>query len=144
MWNITTPATGYGSGTVTVTLVTSTEEVKKMIMELNFFFHIIKNSTKQCLEKHRISVERVADTLTSLPGNDEHHRMFLESDIRVLYTAADNSELFGTMNFHWNYLDPSLLHHLVRALNLEEVKGEMEVYISELQQFRMKTPVTLF
>ena len=145
MWNITTPATGYGSGTVTVTLVTSTEEVKKMIMVLDEQFDILKDSTLQCLEKHRISVKRVAYTLISFPTyDDEQHKIFFESHINVLFTAADNSELFGTMNFHWNYLDPSLLHHLVRELNLEEVKGEMEVYKSDLQQFRMKTPLTLF
>ena len=144
MWNIT-PATGYGSGTVTVTLVTATEEVKKMIMVLDEQFDILKKSTIQCLEKHRISVKRVADALTSLSrDDDEHHRMFLESHVRVLFTAADNSEMFETMNIHWNYLDPSLLHHLVRKLCLEEVKGEMEVYKSDLQQFRMKTPLTLF
>ena len=145
MWNITTPATGYGSGTVTVTLVTSTEEVDKMIMELDEQFNILKKSTLQCLEKHRISVKRVADALTSLSrDDDENHKMFLERHVTVLYTAADNSELFGHMNSHWNYLDPSLLHHLVRELCLEEVKGEMEVYKSDLQQFRMKTPLTLF
>ena len=144
MWNITTPATGYGSGTVTVTLVTSTEEVKKMIKKLEKRFSILKYSTLQCLEKHRISVERVVDTLTSLSPDDEHQRMFMESHIEVLFEAADNSELFGRMNVHWNCLNPNLLHNLVGELRLEEVKGEMEVYMSDLQQFRMKTPLTLF
>ena len=70
--------------------------------------------------------------------------MFLESHVKVLYAAADNSELFGTMNFHWNYLDPSLLCHLVKQFDLKDVKGNLNAYESKLQQFRKKTPLTVF
>ena len=62
----------------------------------------------------------------------------------LVISAANVAEQFGTMNSHWNYLDPSLLDHLVRDFNLEEVKGEMETYKSDLGQFRKKTPLTLF
>ena len=116
-----------------------------MISDLDERFSALKSGVIQCLEKRRIPVKRVADVLTSIsPDADDHHKMFLESHVRVLYMAADNSELFGTMNFHWNYLDPSLLEHLVKELDLEECKASMEVYKSDLQQFRMKTPLTLF
>ena len=98
-----------------------------------------------CLEKKEIPVERVADALTSLsPDDDDHHKMFLESHVRVLVTAVNHSELFGTMNFHWNYLDPSLLDNLVRTFDLEDVKAEMEAYKSDLQLFRMNTLLTTF
>ena len=124
---------------------TSSDEVKKMIMELDKRFDKLKDNVRECLEKHKIAVRAVADVLTSLsPDDDEHHQMFLESRVVSLYTAVNHSVLFGTMNFHWNYLDPSLLDHLVRKLDLEEVKVEMKVYKSDLQQFRIKTPLTLF
>ena len=58
--------------------------------------------------------------------------------------AADISELFGTMNCHWNYLNPPPLDDLAKKFELEEPKQQMEVYKSDLQQFRMKTPLTLF
>ena len=78
------------------------------------------------------------------PDDDECHKMFLESRIKVFATAVNNSEVFFTMDFHWNYLDPSLLNHLVTELELVEVKPDMTTYQSELQQFRMKTPLNLF
>ena len=134
-----------GSAGTSVALVTSAYEVEKMIRDLDQRFNTLKSGIRQCLEKHRIPVTQVVDVLTSLtPDYDEHHKIFLERHVRVLVTVANNSELFGTMNFHWNYLDPGLLEHLVKELHLDEFKSEMETYKSDLQQFRMKTPLTLF
>ena len=125
--------------------VTSSHEVQQMIMDLNKKFKTLKNNIRKCLEMKKVSVDEVADILTSLSPDDEiHHKMFLESHVRVFATAANHSELFGTMNFHWNYLDPSLLDHLVTELDLEKFKVEMEAYKSDLQKFRMVTPLTLF
>ena len=84
------------------------------------------------------------DTLTSLSSNDNHQVCFLKSHISALFRAANHSELFGIMNFHWNYLNPGLLNHLVQEFHLEEVKVKMEAYKSDLQQFRMSTPLMLF
>ena len=116
-----------------------------MITDLDKRFDALKNNVRECLEKHVIPVERVADALTSLSADDdEHHKIFLESHVHVLFKAVKHSELFGTMNFHWNYLNCPLLDHLVRKFELKEVKLEMEAYKSSLQQFREKTPLTLF
>ena len=90
-------------------------------------------------------MDQVADSLTSLlPDDEEYHKIFTESHVSDLFQASNIAEQFGTMNSHWNYLDPSLLDHLVSDFNLEEVKGEMETYKSDLGQFRKKTPLTLF
>ena len=114
-------------------------------MVLNKAFHVLKDSIQESLKKRRVFVKKVADVLTSLsPDDDEHHRLFLASHMSILYKAAYISELFGTMNLHWNYLNPSLLDHLVKEFDLEEVKEQMEAYKSDLQQFRMTTQLTLF
>ena len=119
--------------------------MKKTIEELKTRFRAVKDDTRKCLVKQRVPVKRVADSLTSLsPADDDQHKMFAKSHVSDLFQAPDIPEQFGTMNFHWNYLDPSLLDHLVRDFNLKEVKGEMETYKSDLGQFRKKTPLTLF
>ena len=68
----------------------------------------------------------------------------INSSLSAIYQAPDHSELFGTMNFHWNYQNPQLLDHLIQEFNLEKVKGEMKTYKEDLQQFRKKTPLKLF
>ena len=90
-------------------------------------------------------MDQVADSLTSpLPDDDDRNKMFTESHSNALCKAANVAEQFVIMNPHWNYLDPSLLDHLVQRFDLEEVKGEMETYKSDLRQFRKKTALTLF
>ena len=119
--------------------------MKKKIAVLKKAFLALKDIVRECLKKRRVLVEKVADVLTSLsPDDDKHHRLFLAHHMSILYKAANVSELFGTMNLHWNYLDPSLLDHLVTEFDLEEVKEQMEAYKSDLQQFRMTTQLTLF
>ena len=134
-----------GSGTPPVAPEVSKQQVIVTIEVLRKKFNGLKKTTRECLEKHKIPVQDVAEVLTSLsPDDDDCNRIFLESHIKAFATAVNNSELFMTMNFHWNYLDPSLLHHLVTELELVEVKPDMTTYQSELQQFRMKTPLNLF
>ena len=62
----------------------------------------------------------------------------------ALCSALDHSELFEAKNIHWNYLDPCLLDHLVRKLELKEVKPQIKAYNLDLQQLRLKTPLALF
>ena len=116
-----------------------------MIAELKCGFNNLKNAIRECLEKQRVLVSKVADVLTSLsPDDDEQHKLFIGSHVEALYQAANISVLFGTMNLHWNYLDPSLLGHLVKEFDLEAMKRQIEGYKSDLQQFRKKTPLNLF
>ena len=119
--------------------------VQAKIRQFQKRFNTLKKSTRECLERLRVPVKRVADALTSLPSDDvEEHKQFLESHLSALYHADDHSELFGTMNLHWNYQNPQLLDHLIREFNMEGVKGEMKTYKEDLQQFRKNTPLKLF
>ena len=121
------------------------EEVQWLISELKKSFTSLKDAVRECLEKREIIVKKVVNVLTSLsPDEDDQHKMFLESHVRELCAAADHFELFITMNFHWNYLDPSLLEHLVKEFELEEVTGQIQTYKENLEQFRMKTLLTIF
>ena len=130
---------------VSVVTLKSSDEVEKMIQELKSQFSSLKNAVRERLKKRNICVKRTADVLTLLsPDDDDQHTIFLEGHVSALFKAADNSELFGTMNFHWNYLNPYLLYHLVQEFDLVKVKSQMVIYKSDLQQFRMKTPLTLF
>ena len=134
-----------GSRSFPVAPTVTKEQVMVTIEVLKKKFNGLKKATWECLEKHKVPIQDVAAALTSLsPDDDQCHKMFLESHIKVFATAVNNSEHFITMNFHWNYLDPSLLNHLVTELELVEVKPDTTTYQSELQQFRMKTPLNLF
>ena len=119
--------------------------VQAKIRQFEKRFNALKKSSRECLERLRVPVKRVADALTSLPADDvDEHKQFLESHLGALYQAPDHSELFGTMNFHWNYQNYQLLDHVIREFDLEGVKGEMKTYKEDLHQFRKKTSLKLF
>lgn len=145
MFSLETMAVSTHGGSLSVVLVTSSSEVKLMIKKLDESFDKLKDDIKESLAKQKIFVKKVADVLTSLlPDCDENHYFFLKENVKCLFGSADNDELFGHMNLHWNYLDPSLLDHLITKLDLKEVQVQIEKYKSNLQEFRMKTPLNLF
>ena len=129
------------TGSAPVTILT----IKNVITELNKRFNDLKNTFRECLEKRKTCVKEVADMLTSMSADDnEDHKIFPADHVSFLFDAANLSEQFGTMNFHLNYLCPNLLDHIVTTYDLKEVKSQMEAYKSDLQQFRMKTSLSLF
>ena len=101
-------------------------------------FDSLTNNIRECLENH---IDQVKYALISLTIDEEgYHRLFTKKD---LLKAANFSIQLGIIKPHWNYLDPSLLEHLVTKFNPTEVKDELEAYKSDLQQFRMITPLTM-
>ena len=95
------------NNTVRVGTATSSEAVKKTIEELKTRFRAVKENTREGLEKQRVPVKRVADSLTSLsPDDDDCHKMFAESHVSDLFKAANVAEQFGTMNSHWKLSRP--------------------------------------
>ena len=127
-------------------MLTEIEAVREKIAQFNKRFHGLKRSTREQLEKREVLVKDVADALTSLSPDDaeEVHTKFLNSHIKELFSSSDNPELFGRMNFHWNYLDYHPLDHLVKTFDMDGVKDEMETYKSDLKTFRETTPLALF
>ena len=118
--------------------------VQAKIRKFEKRFKELKASTRVCLEKLKIAIKRIASTLTALPADDmEEHKQFLESRLTALYQAPDHSQLFGALDFGWNYLTYQLLEYLIKEFGLE-VGSEMEAYKKDLRQFREKTPLTLF
>ena len=128
-----------------LTGLTNVQNVQAEIRQFEKRFNALKKSSREYLERLGVPVKRVADALTSLPADDmDEHKLFLKDNLSALYQAPDHSELFGTMNFHWNYQNYQLLDHVVQEFDLEGVKGEMKTYKEDLQQFRKKTPLKLF
>ena len=77
-----------GDGTVML-LATSTEEVERMIAELEHAFNNLINAIRECLKKQQVLVSTVADALTSLsPDDDEQHKMFTMERVEKLFKAG--------------------------------------------------------
>ena len=120
-------------------------EIKEEIRELERWFNQMKLECRDCLEKRKIPVKKVVDALTNLPADDvDEHKQVLKSQLSDLYEAKNQDQLIGQLSFSMNYLSYHLLEYLAKEFHLKEVSVQMEDYKADLQQFRMKTPLTLF
>ena len=132
----------------TVVIVSTVTEVKDEIKGFRRRFKSLKQSVIQCLERCRIAVMTVVYMLTEIRAIDQH-KVFLEERHKSLRQCEDHWELFGMLNFYWNYLSPDLLDQLLEELILEEssfeaIGQEMEKYKTDLQKFRQRTTLKLF
>ena len=76
------------------------------------------------------------ECLTELSVDDmPEHKMFLKQQMDDLLRAESLFKLFLHLNLYWNYLAYHLLEHLIKEFSVEEVKGKMKKYESDLQQF---------
>ena len=122
-------------------------------------FNAMKISTVKCLEKIQVSVMAIVHILMSLRIDD--HQVFLEEDEERFYQCYNHWELFGELNFYWNYLSYHLLDHLIKKVsrtyrlltNVEEeiaeqsltdIKGQMRLYKEDLELFRRNMPLLFF
>ena len=123
------------------------EAVKAEIKGLRRRFNSLKEKTIQGLERCRIEVMIVVYMLTTIPAVQEHG--FLEEKQKKLNESTNHWELFGKLNFYWNYLSYDLLEHLIEELALKHdwfqtVAGEMAVYKKDLEDFRKHTTLVLY
>ena len=123
------------------------EAVKAEIKGLHERFNSIKDITIQALEKCCVAVMTVVYILTNIRSQAD--RVFLKENHKALRQCEDHLELFGSLNFYWNYLAPDLLDHLITELakkhdSFQTVAGEMAVYQNDLEEFRKHTTLMLF
>jgi len=70
----------------------------------------------------------------------------LQSKTRQLFQASSIKELFLILSEtpYWNFLNPSLLSHLVEEFSDGQTKQQKNKYLEELRGFRMRTKVDDF
>ena len=126
------------------------EAVKALEAEIDQFherFTHIKELTIQGLEKCCVTVTMVVYILTSI--RTQEHKVFLKENHKALRQCGDHLELFGSLNFYWNYLAYDLLDYLIRELAKKHdffltVAVEMSMYKKDLHEFRKRTKLVQF
>ena len=124
------------------------EAVEAEITGLQQRFNSIKELTIGALDKCCVAVVTVVYILTNIPTMQEH-RVFLKENHKALRQCEDHLELFGSLNFYWNFLSCDLLDHLITELakkhkTFHPITTEMELYKRDLHEFRKHTTLDLF
>ena len=123
----------------------SVQEIRETIKKFEARFRNLKSTTIQDLDNTNVEVSKVVYTLTTLYVDDmDEHAQFLESHMNDFRQSKNHYEVFGCLNFYWNYLTYYLLDHLIQELSLTTVQVVMKEYKQDLCQFRESTPLKLF
>ena len=109
-------------------------------------FRSIRKSTILCLVKCQVAIVTVVSLVTSILGFNVR-KTFQEKYQKDIHQCKDHWELFGYLNFYWNYLSFNLLQQLLNENALKDcsdLKHEMVVYADDVERFRQDTTLLLF
>ena len=124
---------------------TGLEYVEAKVRKFQKRFKNLKKDTHQSLTKQNIPIDKIVECLRSISADDvDEHNFFSESQLEVFDQATNPSMLLGQLDYNMDYFSYHLLDCLITEFDLKEVKVSMESYKLDLEQFRMKTELTVF
>ena len=131
---------------------TSTEGVRKVKLEITALETMYDNlvgkagvffSKRQALSSDFFVEFRLS--VTVLPTSLKYqHSYFLKHHSSEIAKATTVEEIFSILNSYWNFLNCSLLAHIISKFGDEELKRELSRYITALQAFRTRTKISDF
>ena len=124
----------------------STLEISEHIRTMEESFKGLKKSVIAELTRLCVAVRDVVGTLTELPVSEQReHQYFLLQHLSELERSVEHRSVFARLDFHWNYLSPQLLYHLIHVfLFRTDVEQQRKLYDSKLKRFRNMTLLSRF
>lgn len=109
---------------------------------------LVANTVETFIEKQENLPKffrRVRTSVAVLPTTLKYqHRHFLENRSSQIANATTIEEIFSILNSYCNFLNCSLLAHVINMFGDEEVRKELNSYLTALQSFRSHTKITDF
>ena len=109
-----------------------------LVAEAGFFLSKQQALSPEFLIKVRVSVAVLPTSLKY------QHSYFLEHHSSRIAKATTVEEIFSVLNTYWNFLNCSLLAHIISKFGDEGLKKQLSNYTQALQFFRTQTKITDF
>ena len=95
--------------------------------------------------RNKIEVLHLRHSIIRLPGDlkNEHH-IFVKKVKAELKKAEPIADIFFTVDDYWDFLNYSLLEHIIDRHASDNVKKEMAEYVAQVSAFRRKTRLDKF
>ena len=131
---------------------TSTEEVRKVQLEIaaletmyddlvrkaGVFFSKRQACSSDFFVEFRVSVAVLPTSLKY------QHKYFLKNHSSEIARATTVEEIFSILNTYWNFLNCSLLAHIISKFGDTELRKQLSTYTTALQAFRSQTKISDF
>ena len=133
--------------TLTFVSANSPYDIGRIVYQLENQFGKLADSTSDCLRENKIEVKILMSRLANLPvKNKKMHKEFLEGLWRNI-RKVDNATLEDVwieLGNYWDFLNYTLLEHLIGKFGDEALVAKMEAYKKKLQRFRHRTHLRVF
>ena len=96
-------------------------------------------------EEHNIPLQKLKRCITLLPASTkDHHIAFIRENLSEIKESKCMEDIFLLLNFYWDFLNYTLLEHIVTEFGNNDTKAAMAKYICELVAFRKATKLSEF
>ena len=122
-------------------LIDDAEHLTEMVVnELEKRFDNIALMAMKDMNTNKVAVTALCCTLIHLPCNmkNEYH-FFVRKSKTELKKSQTIDEIFLIAGEHWDFLNYSLLHHIISRHCSSEVSKEMDKYVKRICTFRKGT-----
>ena len=123
--------------------VSPTDAVSSQIQKFEERFENLGFATMTELEEKELDIKRFRHSLVLLPAKiKKEHTVFLKENLPAISKAESIDEIFLQLNLYWNFIDHSLLSHIVSRFCSEELKTDMSTYVTDLETFQKSTTIS--
>ena len=124
-------------------LVNATIPERIQVMEIKF--DQVVDKAQDGLVENNIPLQRVKRCITRLHASIRYqHIAFIRENMRAITHAESLEEIFGVLNLYWDFLNYTLLEHIVNEFGNNDTKAAMANYVTELVEFRKATKLSDF
>ena len=103
------------------------------------------HTTRDVLKEKQVDVSQLCLTISFLPVMIKgDHKRFLLENLPLLCKAHNLDEALCLLNVYMDYLNSSLLEHIITKHGNTALKQKMAEYVADLQSFRRRTPLHVF
>ena len=121
------------------------EETKDEVEQLERKFDDIILRAQDDMIRNKIEVLHLRHSIIRLPGDlKKEHRLFVSKVKPELKEAKSIEDIFFAIDDYWDFLNYSLLVHIIDRHASDNIKKEMAEYIAQVSAFRRKTRLDKF
>ena len=96
-------------------------------------------------EEHNIPLQRLKRCITLLPASTkDQHIAFIRENLSEIKESKCMEDIFLLLNLYWDFLNYTLLEHIVTEFGNNDTKAAMAKYVCELVAFRKATKLSEF
>ena len=123
------------------------KKVKADVMELEEKFDALVFRAEKHLSDTKVDLMELRQAITLLPTllvEYEKTKKFVQENEKKFLKAENIEEVFIIANYYWNFLNYSLLQRIIKRFGSNDMKKEMEKFVTEITFFRKNTLIKPF